>query len=240
MEKNSFSENEKKTRRKGGPEGVDQAAGHLTKTKREGVSLGEGIEAYVRKQPLAAVGIALGTGFVLGGIFGSRLGRIALAATIGYAAEKLTEAALGEGVCGSSSWMRYRDWRRATRRIRGLERPPELQSPGDSKSRRATSVANSLCHGLEPSAWERDGARSRGLRPAERATVGLLSSERAERARPAGGDLVDGLAPIRAALAADVGEATVDLGRKGSIRTRAHSQITRCFAAKLTHATEIV
>jgi DUF883 C-terminal glycine zipper region len=97
MDKNSVSENDDQNRRKGSHEIADQAAAQLTKIKRAGMNIGEEVETYVRKQPLAAVGIALGTGFVLGGIFGSRLGRIALAAAVGYAAQELVEAALGEG-----------------------------------------------------------------------------------------------------------------------------------------------
>jgi hypothetical protein len=51
----------------------------------------------VYREPLAAVAIAAGTGFALGSLFGSRLGRLAVVAAVGYAAQEVIEGALGEG-----------------------------------------------------------------------------------------------------------------------------------------------
>ena len=95
--KNEFSETESSSVRKGTHEVAERAAAELTKIKRAGANLSEEVGTYVRKQPLAALGIAAGAGFVLGSIFGSRLGRVALVAAVGYVAQDLIEGALGEG-----------------------------------------------------------------------------------------------------------------------------------------------
>jgi hypothetical protein len=97
MNKNTVSENEEQHGRKASREVADDAAAQLTKIKRAGINAGAEIGTYVKKQPLAAVGIALGAGFVLGSVFGSRLARMALVAAVGYAAQELIEGALGEG-----------------------------------------------------------------------------------------------------------------------------------------------
>lgn len=51
--------------------------------------------------------------------------------------------------------------------------------------------------------------------------------------------MVDGVELVRAAPAADVGEAAIELGRDGSIRTGRRSQMTQGLAAKLAHATGV-
>jgi hypothetical protein len=76
---------------------AERASEELARIKRVGSKAGGEISSYVRKQPLAALGIALGTGFVLGSVVGSRLGRMALVAVAGYAAQELIEGALGKG-----------------------------------------------------------------------------------------------------------------------------------------------
>jgi hypothetical protein len=96
MNNESFSKNET-TERKTSREVADRAAAELSKIKRASSSLGSEITTYVKKQPMASIGIALGTGFVLGSVLGTRLGRIALVAAAGYAAQELAEAALGKG-----------------------------------------------------------------------------------------------------------------------------------------------
>jgi hypothetical protein len=97
MDKNNFSESEDTNGRKAARDVQDRAAAELTKIKRAGTNVRAEVETYVREQPLAAVGIALGAGFVLGGIFGSKLGRFALVAAVTYVAQDLVEGALGEG-----------------------------------------------------------------------------------------------------------------------------------------------
>jgi hypothetical protein len=97
MNKNPFSENEEQHGRKASREVGEDAAAQLTKIKRAGMNAGAELGTYVKKQPLAAVGIALGTGFVLGSLFGSRLARMALVGAVGYVAQELIEGALGEG-----------------------------------------------------------------------------------------------------------------------------------------------
>jgi hypothetical protein len=57
----------------------------------------------VKKRPITALGVAAGAGFVLGSAFGSRLGRLALMAAAGYAAQEVVEGALGEG--GITKWL---------------------------------------------------------------------------------------------------------------------------------------
>jgi hypothetical protein len=96
MNKETIDSEIQKTAKKG-REIVDDASAQLQKIQRVGKGLGEEIGAYVREQPVAAVGIAVGAGFVLGSVFGSRLGRLALVAAVGYAAQDLIEGALGEG-----------------------------------------------------------------------------------------------------------------------------------------------
>jgi hypothetical protein len=77
--------------------GHDEPAAELAKLKQAGTTIGDEVTAYVKKQPFASVGIAVGAGFVLGSVFGSRLGRMALLAAVGYAAQNLLEGAFGEG-----------------------------------------------------------------------------------------------------------------------------------------------
>jgi hypothetical protein len=97
MNKNSFSESDDQNGRKSSRDAADEAVLQLAKIKRAGMNIGGELGTYVKKQPVAAVGIALGAGFVLGAVLGSRLGRIALVAAIGYAAQELVEGALGKG-----------------------------------------------------------------------------------------------------------------------------------------------
>ncbi len=97
MDKNSVSDIEDSNGKKQVREVQEKASAELTKIKRAGTQIRSEVETYVKEQPLAAVGIALGTGFVLGGIFGARLGRFALVAAVTYVAQDLVEGALGEG-----------------------------------------------------------------------------------------------------------------------------------------------
>ena len=94
MNKDTFAEKEelKSSKRKS-----EDPTAQLAKLKKVGIGIGDEVTAYVKKQPIAAVGIAVGAGFVLGSVFGSKLGRMALVAAIGYAAQDLIEGALGEG-----------------------------------------------------------------------------------------------------------------------------------------------
>ena len=97
MSQSSHSEHdEKKSQKRSHEAGVDAAA-QLANVRNIAVSITEEVGAYVQKQPVAAVGIAVGAGFVLGSVFGSRLGRFALMAAAGYAAQSLMESAMGEG-----------------------------------------------------------------------------------------------------------------------------------------------
>ncbi len=93
MNKNSVETEDTKTTKRQ----RDDATVQLAKLKKAGMGISEEVSAYVKKQPLASVGIAVGAGFVLGSIFGSRLGRMALVAAVGYAAQDLLEGAFGEG-----------------------------------------------------------------------------------------------------------------------------------------------
>jgi hypothetical protein len=75
----------------------ENASAELAKLKRAGANVSDEIVGYVKKQPLAAIGIAVAAGFVLGGFFASKLARMALISAVGYAAQKLVEASFGEG-----------------------------------------------------------------------------------------------------------------------------------------------
>jgi len=98
MNKNSVENDElKSAKRTRGSADTDEVNVQLAKIRRAGTNIGEEITSYVKKQPLAAVGIAAGAGFVLGSIFGTRLGRMALVAAAGYAAQELIAGTLGEG-----------------------------------------------------------------------------------------------------------------------------------------------
>jgi hypothetical protein len=95
MNRNSFTESEMNATQSRNV--VGEAVAQLEKIKTVGMSVRDEVESYVARQPLAAVGIAAGAGFVLGSIFGTRLGRLALMAAVGYAAQEVIEGALGEG-----------------------------------------------------------------------------------------------------------------------------------------------
>ena len=94
MDRTHVSENEPKH-----PLDVtSDAAAQLTKIKTAGVNVGHEIAAYAKKEPLAAVAIALGGGFVLGSLVSSRLGRLVLMAAAGKVAQTVIVGALkGEG-----------------------------------------------------------------------------------------------------------------------------------------------
>lgn len=97
MNRNTFSGTDSAKTAPQGRDVVGQAVAQLSRMKEVGLGLRDGIEAYVERQPLVAVGIAAGAGFVLGSLFGSRLGRFALVAAVGYATQEVIDAALGEG-----------------------------------------------------------------------------------------------------------------------------------------------
>jgi hypothetical protein len=100
MNKNAVSGTpgtEESNDRKASRGSAESTDARLAKIKRAGLGVTEGIGAYVKEQPVAAVGIALGAGFVLGSILGNRLGRVALTAAVGYAAQELIEGVLGAG-----------------------------------------------------------------------------------------------------------------------------------------------
>jgi hypothetical protein len=97
MNRNSFSESETQKNAKQSRDVVGEVTAQLGRIKTVGLSVRDEVESYVARQPLAAVGIAAGAGFVLGSIFGTRLGRLALMAAVGYAAQEVIDGALGEG-----------------------------------------------------------------------------------------------------------------------------------------------
>jgi hypothetical protein len=94
MNKSNVTEEESKNGKRA--RDVDVSA-QLSKIKSVGTNISEEVTSFVQKQPVAALGIAAGAGFILGSVFGTRLGRMALLAAAGYAAQELIGQALGEG-----------------------------------------------------------------------------------------------------------------------------------------------
>ncbi len=92
----SESDNNKQSAKANG-DLASEARVQIAKIKRAGMSISDEVGTFVKEKPLAAVGIALGTGFVLGSVLGTRLGRIALVAAGGYAAQEILEGVLGKG-----------------------------------------------------------------------------------------------------------------------------------------------
>lgn len=92
MDKNNIAENGPKR----GSDMASDAAAEFGKIKKAGTNARDEISAYVKKEPLAAVAIAVGTGFVLGSIVGSRLGRLALMAAAGSVVQEMMAGALEE------------------------------------------------------------------------------------------------------------------------------------------------
>lgn len=75
-----------------------EAAAQLTKIKTAGMNVGDEIAAYAKKNPLAALAIAVGGGFVVGSVVGSRLGRVVLIAAAGKVAQAVIAGAFkGDG-----------------------------------------------------------------------------------------------------------------------------------------------
>jgi hypothetical protein len=97
MNKNTVDTEDQKSSKRVREEAREDVSAQLAKLKKAGTTIGDELTSYVKKQPLASVGIAVGAGFVLGSIFGSKIGRMALVAAVGYAAQDLIEASLGEG-----------------------------------------------------------------------------------------------------------------------------------------------
>jgi hypothetical protein len=93
MDKNSISESDPKR----GSDMASDAAAEFIKIKKAGMNARDEISSYVKKEPLAAVAIAVGTGFVFGSIVGSRLGRFALMAAAGYVVQEMMAGALEGG-----------------------------------------------------------------------------------------------------------------------------------------------
>jgi hypothetical protein len=122
MDKTSFTETENRTHKNAPPsrDAVGAALAQIGKIKSAGANMRDEIEAYAARQPLAALGIAAGAGFVLGSVFGSRLGRLALLAAVGYAAQEVVDAALGEG------GVRKLLVEEASQRMRGAKSTPSL------------------------------------------------------------------------------------------------------------------
>jgi hypothetical protein len=90
-------EEDKKTRMRERRVDDQEVKARLVRIKNAGADAGEEVARYVRKNPLVAVGIAAGAGFVGGSLFGTRLGRMLLVLGAGYAAQDLLGEALGEG-----------------------------------------------------------------------------------------------------------------------------------------------
>jgi hypothetical protein len=97
MNNNRIAESEIQKGAKPNRDVVGEAMAQLERIKHAGLNVREEAESFVVRRPLVALGIAGGAGFVLGGLFGSRLGRVALMAAVGYAAQEVVHGALGEG-----------------------------------------------------------------------------------------------------------------------------------------------
>lgn len=77
-----------------GEGGVD-----IERLREVGQNLSSQLEEQVQKRPYVVVGAAAGIGFVLGSLFGSRLGQVLLAAGIGYVVKNVVAGDLGvEGI----------------------------------------------------------------------------------------------------------------------------------------------
>ncbi len=63
----------------------------LARWREVGRNLGSQIEEQARKRPYVVIGAAAGAGFVLGSLFGSRLGQVLLAAGIGYVVKNVVD-----------------------------------------------------------------------------------------------------------------------------------------------------
>jgi hypothetical protein len=69
----------------------------LDQLARAARNVGEDVANYVRRRPVAAIGIAAGAAFVAGTVLGSRVGRFALIMAAGSLAQDILDESLGEG-----------------------------------------------------------------------------------------------------------------------------------------------
>ena len=76
---------------------IEELRPRIDELARVARDVGGEIAAYVKKRPVAAVGVAAGAGFVVGTLVGSRIARVALTMAAGYAVQEIVEGALGEG-----------------------------------------------------------------------------------------------------------------------------------------------
>jgi DUF883 C-terminal glycine zipper region len=67
----------------------------LERLREVGHNLSTQLEEQVHKRPYIVVGAAAGVGFVLGSLFGTRLGQVLLAAGIGYVVKNVVGGEFG-------------------------------------------------------------------------------------------------------------------------------------------------
>jgi ElaB/YqjD/DUF883 family membrane-anchored ribosome-binding protein len=76
--------------------GSAEAGGdEIARLRAVGRNLATQLAEQVEKRPYVAIGAAAGAGFVVGSVFGSRLGQMLLAAAIGYAMKNVIEGNIG-------------------------------------------------------------------------------------------------------------------------------------------------
>jgi len=73
----------------------DEGGMEIERLREVGRNLGTQIEEQMHKRPYVVVGAAAGAGFVLGSLFGSRLGQVLLAAGIGYVVKNVIGGDIG-------------------------------------------------------------------------------------------------------------------------------------------------
>jgi len=80
-----------------GRTGEERVGGGLDteRLRAVGRNLGAQLEEQARKRPYVVIGAAAGVGFVLGSLFGSRLGQMLLAVGVGYVAKNVLEGDIG-------------------------------------------------------------------------------------------------------------------------------------------------
>jgi ElaB/YqjD/DUF883 family membrane-anchored ribosome-binding protein len=75
--------------------GSDEPGDEIARLRAVGRNLATQLAEQVEKRPYVAIGAAAGVGFVIGSIFGSRMGQMLLAAGIGYALKNVIEGDIG-------------------------------------------------------------------------------------------------------------------------------------------------
>jgi ElaB/YqjD/DUF883 family membrane-anchored ribosome-binding protein len=74
---------------------AEKARAEMARLRLAGRNLGAQVDEQVRKRPYVVIGAAAGLGFVVGSLFGSRLGQVLLAAGMGYVAKNVLEGDMG-------------------------------------------------------------------------------------------------------------------------------------------------